>query len=62
MIPLTKYLWKIGYTKSIGATTTIVTVIRMEVAVAACAKDAAMDEALVELLTSALSELAWFMY
>ena len=62
MIPFTKYLWNIGYTRSIGATTTMVTVIRMDVAVAACASEAASDAAFPVLLTNALSELAWLIY
>lgn len=35
MIPLVKYLWKNGYTSMIGITTNIVTVIRIDVALAA---------------------------
>ena len=62
MMPFTKYFWKIGYTRRIGATTTIVTVIRMDVAVAACARDAASEAAFPVLFTSAFSELAWLMY
>ena len=43
MIPFTKYLWKIGYTRIIGITTIIVTVIRTLEGVWLVATAAAMD-------------------
>ena len=58
IIPLVKNLWKMGYTRRIGVTTTIVTVIRMDVAVEACARLAAIASAEEELFTSAFKELA----
>ena len=62
MIPLVKNLWKNGYTRMIGVTTTMVTVIRIEVAVWECARLAARLADDVELLTRAFKELAWLMY
>ena len=58
MIPLVKKRWKKGYTHMMGRTTITVTVMRMDVAVAACAREAiiALDD--VELLTSAFKLLA----
>ena len=57
MIPLVKYFWKNGYTRMIGVTTNMVTVIRTEVAVATWASESATDaEDEVELM--ALTELA----
>jgi hypothetical protein len=61
MIPFVKYLWKNGYTNIIGTTTTMVTVILMDVAVCACASEAASDAAEAVLLTNAFKELAEFM-
>lgn len=61
MIPFTKYLWKIGYTRIIGITTIIVTVIRTLVGVWLVATAAAMD-ALLLVLARPASELAWFRY
>ena len=58
MMPLVKKRWKNGYTNSIGMTTTIVTVMRTDVAVCALARLAAMDAVELVLLIKALSELA----
>ena len=58
IIPFVKYLWKNGYTRMIGVTTMMVTVIRTEVVVAACASVAAADAELPVLLITDFSELA----
>jgi hypothetical protein len=62
MMPFVKNLWKKGYTIMTGRTTTTVTVIRIDVAVAAVARAAAMLEDVDVLLMTDFRLLAWFIY
>jgi hypothetical protein len=61
MIPLVKYFWKNGYTRMMGVTTKIVTVILTEVDVDACAKVLAMEAVDEVELTIAASDPDEFM-